>query len=551
MAVANAVSRMGALAFTLGLAVVVATGGAMPVASAAPDDTGDATSSAASSSSTSDTKQDSKQDEKAQPKPKPKPHAASKVADDKDSDPPKGTEASGVTGSSPKEAEGVQPTRASACADDSSASTDGQEAGGASKPLEPGDIQETVPEGTGEVSPAAPEQPTGVDLALDNPSATTGSEYHPSAHEPAAPASNPSMTAPAPRVESKISVNEATPMSAISVGALPDAPTPITHTATNADELVESPPAPARVGLVPRLLSMLGVSLPQFITDGSRVPSLPALALAVLTAVGREIDRFFFNDAPVLAPRQVFVTSTGGVVFGTVGATDADGDPLVYTVTGQPKYGAVEVDANGIWIYTPKDGLFSAGGECGPTACFDAFGDSFTVKVEDRGFNIRKLAAFLTGAPTGVTTRVGADLPTTYTGAGSDYRIRVYEFHNATSGPLQLVEFSRSFGFMPTPPYLAPKQVLEPGETQRFEFNVSAWLTTGNFPSPELVVNYRSADGQTTWPVSFLVNRNESIVEGPGCRSGHGGGICAMNLGSNPFVATDITWVFMDRPRAA
>jgi VCBS repeat-containing protein len=344
-------------------------------------------------------------------------------------------------------------------------------------------------------------------------------------------------------------------MTAITAAAEIDAPAPVADTSTSADELVESAPvtssAPAQVGLVPRLLSMLGVSLPQFITDGTRIPSLPALVMAVFAAIGRELDRFFFNDAPVVAPRQVFVTSEGGVVFGTVGATDADGDPLVYTVTEQSRYGTVEVDANGIWIYTPKDELFSAGGECGPTACFDAFGDSFTVKVEDRGFNLRKLVAFLTGAPTGVTARVGADVPTTYTGAGNNQSIRVYEFHNATSGPIQLIEFTRSVGFMPTPPYLNPKEVLQPGETQRFEFSVSMWQSTGSFPSPELVVRYRSADGQTTWPVSFLVNRNESIVEGPGCRSGHGGGVCAVKFGSTNFLATNITWVFMDRPSAA
>ncbi|WP_325096708.1 Ig-like domain-containing protein [Mycolicibacterium vinylchloridicum] len=104
-------------------------------------------------------------------------------------------------------------------------------------------------------------------------------------------------------------------------------------------------------------------------TPGPVVP----LIWSALGAVRRDV----FNQAPTIGTPTTTV-QTGQTVTGNIGATDAEGDALKYTVTEGPKYGTVRIDqATGNFTYTPDDIDYSAAQE-----------DSFTISVTDGKFNV-------------------------------------------------------------------------------------------------------------------------------------------------------------------
>jgi hypothetical protein len=106
---------------------------------------------------------------------------------------------------------------------------------------------------------------------------------------------------------------------------------------------------------------------------GTSKPSAPvaaSTAWGLLAAAGRELDRTFFNQYPTTNP-SITTQSPDGVVTGTLGATDPDGDRLVYTVVGNPSLGRVSIDqATGDFTYRPVVDFASYGGT-----------DAFTVSV--------------------------------------------------------------------------------------------------------------------------------------------------------------------------
>jgi len=93
-------------------------------------------------------------------------------------------------------------------------------------------------------------------------------------------------------------------------------------------------------------------------------PSAPAdnpILWAVLAFVRRQFNQGFANSTPVVAPRQTSQDVDDSQVHGTFGGTDADGDPLTYTVPttglGAPVHGTVAIDeATGTYTYTPTAG---------------------------------------------------------------------------------------------------------------------------------------------------------------------------------------------------
>jgi len=106
-----------------------------------------------------------------------------------------------------------------------------------------------------------------------------------------------------------------------------------------------------------------------------------------LEAFGREIQRTFFNRYPTAAPVEISRTPSG-VVTGTLGAVDPDGDPMTYTVTASPSLGRVVIDQHsGTYTYTPVVDVATYGGT-----------DTFTVAVNDTGWHIHGLPGFLDGA---------------------------------------------------------------------------------------------------------------------------------------------------------
>ena len=91
------------------------------------------------------------------------------------------------------------------------------------------------------------------------------------------------------------------------------------------------------------------------------------------------VRRTFFNQAPSVSPVQLTGQSEGPIT-GSIGASDPEGDRIVYSLTGDAQYGSVAIDSFGGYTYTP-----------GP----DFTGiDTFTVAAADPGFHINLLDLF-------------------------------------------------------------------------------------------------------------------------------------------------------------
>jgi Tol biopolymer transport system component len=110
-------------------------------------------------------------------------------------------------------------------------------------------------------------------------------------------------------------------------------------------------------------------------------PNTPEPVTPAIWAVLAWVRRNFFNEAPIIAYDPTTTVQTGQTVTGNIGATDAEGDALTYTVTQGPQHGTLTVDqATGKFTYTPDDIDYDA-----------AQLDSFTVSVADGKFNLLSL----------------------------------------------------------------------------------------------------------------------------------------------------------------
>ena len=80
------------------------------------------------------------------------------------------------------------------------------------------------------------------------------------------------------------------------------------------------------------------------------------------------VRREFFNDSPTITYNPTQNTQSlnldgDRVITGNIGAVDADGDALTYTVIGRPlNGGTVSVDANGNFTYRPMNAMAAVGG---------------------------------------------------------------------------------------------------------------------------------------------------------------------------------------------
>lgn len=149
------------------------------------------------------------------------------------------------------------------------------------------------------------------------------------------------------------------------------------------------------------------------------------------------------NTPPATAAaRDVFTNPNTGVVTGTVVATDADGDPFTYRFPAQTRKGAVEIDEDGGFTYTPTAEARALASK--PSAPAWAKTDAFRVTIDDGhggtttltvrvgiaplggpnqdptggGFTASQPGAF-TGKVTGVVTAVDPDRDVlTFSGSG-------------------------------------------------------------------------------------------------------------------------------------
>lgn len=97
----------------------------------------------------------------------------------------------------------------------------------------------------------------------------------------------------------------------------------------------------------------------------------------------------FLNQAPTVKPVQV-TGKISGLIVGTIGAVDPDGDRIVYTLTKAPKTGTVQLNPDGTYTYTPGAGFTGV--------------DTFTVSAADPGLHINVLDLFR--APSTAATSV-------------------------------------------------------------------------------------------------------------------------------------------------
>ena len=122
-------------------------------------------------------------------------------------------------------------------------------------------------------------------------------------------------------------------------------------------------------------MARLNTAVLGFFDSVSRLlSSLPANPFSdVLSGALLLVRRTLFNQLPSASPTPL-VTNAAGQWTGSLGATDPEGDQIVYRVVEAPRYGTVELGAQGEVLYTP-----------GPQY---PGRDDFLVGVSDAGFNV-------------------------------------------------------------------------------------------------------------------------------------------------------------------
>jgi YVTN family beta-propeller protein/VCBS repeat-containing protein len=387
---AKYVGRVGALAVALGIGTAVATTPWVAVAEPSTDSSSasDSSSSTAESTSTDDAK--------------PAPAGDSSGGIDTAAD-------SGISGGDP--GSGIVASSGGAVTSSSSAgvaahkgpgvSTEGDEAA-TQESLEPivADPATDDPESSTPEQPLVPETPPPITepATVSEPSDDDGpapaqqvTVDPPQAHALAAVTDTADPDAGLDALEDAGAAHHATALSATSWSATaPASAVPAIAVATPLLPAAQAAPAnPVAVvsDLVSGLLAWVGLG-PSLNAPAAPVQS-PGL-LGLLAWIGHEIRRTFFNQTPTTAynpaENSKTVDGDGSVtkVTGDLNAVDADGDPLVFTVTQTPQKGSVVVNPDGTFTYTPSAQLATTGGT-----------DVFVVEVEDRGFHLHGLPGLL------------------------------------------------------------------------------------------------------------------------------------------------------------
>ena len=157
--------------------------------------------------------------------------------------------------------------------------------------------------------------------------------------------------------------------------AAPNTPIPVSPGFASA---VDAAAAPARVVAKPvAALSITGAAATAAATDP--ISALFGPIQSFIEGIGLLIRRTFFNQAPTVAPVQL-TGQLEGPITGTIGAVDPEGDPIIYSITGQPLYGSITLGSDGSYTYTKGPGFSGR--------------DSFTVAATDTGFHLNLLDLF-------------------------------------------------------------------------------------------------------------------------------------------------------------
>ncbi|WP_157850919.1 beta strand repeat-containing protein [Mycolicibacterium obuense] len=165
------------------------------------------------------------------------------------------------------------------------------------------------------------------------------------------------------------------------------------------------------------------------------------------------------NSAPTGGIATVGQPDSSGKVNGTVSATDADGDPLTYAGSTTTAKGAVVVNSDGTFVYTPTDAARHAASALGASSTLKQ--DTFTVTVSDgRGGTVQvpvtvtisannaaPQGSFSAGAPASDGTVTG-----TVTSTDADGDVRTYSGPaiSVKGGTITLDATTGAFTYKPT-----------------------------------------------------------------------------------------------------
>ena len=227
-------------------------------------------------------------------------------------------------------------------------------------------------------SPAAPDTTRTVQrAAAATRSGDDGAASRTRAARTAATAdTNPAMITAAAPDRAGTAVSGAVTPSAVSVAgtAVPVAvsvPIAVSVPVAVSPEPATAPAAPARVA---------AIGIPPAAATTNSVMDVLGGALAPIQSFVEGIvllvRRTFFNQAPTVAPVQT-TGQTSGIITGTVGAVDPEGDAITYSVIAGPAFGTVAIAPDGSYTYTPGAGFAGT--------------DTFTVAAADSGLHINLL----------------------------------------------------------------------------------------------------------------------------------------------------------------
>ena len=214
----------------------------------------------------------------------------------------------------------------------------------------------------------------------------------------AAPSPNsPSPNSPNPNTASPNTASPRTPDVRESSAVETEAPVPATPATATGDV---TPSTPTALAPATRVTASVAVArAPRAAAAASATDPLSGLLSPIqglIEGIALLVRRTFFNQAPSVSPVQLTGQSEGPIT-GNIGASDPEGDRIVYSLTGDARYGSVAIDSAGGYTYTP-----------GP----DFTGiDTFTVAAADPGFHINLLDLFRppsTTASVAVRQGVGA-----------------------------------------------------------------------------------------------------------------------------------------------
>ena len=244
-------------------------------------------------------------------------------------------------------------------------------------------------------APAEPSRPTAASIAagigsipkLDRvapqpsrgQSRATRSPADSSAPRTALKPNTPSPNTPSPNTPSPNTPSSRTPNAGESSAAETEAPVLATPAAVTGD-VTSAPTALAPATRVTANATLARAPLAAAAASATDpLSGLLSPIQGLIEGIALLVRRTFFNQAPSVSPVQLTGQSEGPIT-GSIGASDPEGDRIVYSLTGDAQYGSVAIDSAGGYTYTPGPGFTGI--------------DTFTVAAADPGFHINLLDLF-------------------------------------------------------------------------------------------------------------------------------------------------------------